>query len=191
MRKCLFVRIPIHIILLTQKNSCKSGFSAHSYFRSGDLLKQDADGFYYFGDRVGDTFRWKSENVATTEVAQAMGHYRGIQEANIYGALVPNHDGRAGMAAVVLKEGHSIDFKDLYQYLRKKLPKYAIPVFIRFVPSMEMTGTFKQQKVEFRNQGIDLSKIPESDPVFWLQGSTYVPFTVDEFAKVGAGKVKL
>jgi acyl-CoA synthetase (AMP-forming)/AMP-acid ligase II len=155
------------------------------------LLKQDADGFYYFGDRVGDTFRWKSENVATTEVAQVLGIYPGIQEANIYGALVPNHDGRAGMAAIVLKEGHTIDFGHLFEYLRKKLPKYAIPVFIRFVPSMEMTGTFKQQKVEFRKQGIDLSKIPESDPLFFLQGSTYIPFTVNEFAKVDTGKVKL
>ena len=155
------------------------------------MLKLDSDGFYYFGDRVGDTFRWKSENVATTEVAHALGVFPGVGEANIYGALVPNHDGRAGMAAIVLKEGHSINFAELYQYLRKKLPKYAIPVFIRFVPSMEMTGTFKQQKVEFRNQGIDLTKIPETDPVYWLQGDTYVPFTLEDFAKVDVGKVKL
>jgi acyl-CoA synthetase (AMP-forming)/AMP-acid ligase II len=129
------------------------------------LLKINAECFYYFGDRVGDTFRWKSENVATTEVSQALGVYPGVEEANIYGALVPNHDGRAGMAAIVMKSGHSIDFTHLYQYLRKKLPKYAIPIFIRFVPTMEITGTFKQQKVEFRNQGIDLTKIPETDPV--------------------------
>jgi acyl-CoA synthetase (AMP-forming)/AMP-acid ligase II len=155
------------------------------------LLKLDKDGFFYFGDRVGDTFRWKSENVATTEVAQVLGVYPGVGEANVYGALVPNHDGRAGMAAIVVKEGSSIDFSDLYQYLRKKLPKYAIPVFIRFVPAMEITGTFKQQKVEFRNQGIDLTKIPETDPVFYLKGDTYVPFTLEEFAKIDVGKVKL
>ncbi len=75
-----------------------------SYFRSGDLLKLNEDGFYYFGDRVGDTFRWKSENVATTEVAQALGLYPAIAEANVYGVLVPHHDGRAGMAAIVVKE---------------------------------------------------------------------------------------
>ncbi|GAN03847.1 acyl-CoA synthetase [Mucor ambiguus] len=162
-----------------------------NYFRSGDLLKLSSEGYFYFGDRVGDTFRWKSENVATTEVAQALGVYPGVGEANVYGALVPNHDGRAGMAAIVLKEGSTIDFKELYQYLRKKLPKYAIPVFIRFVPAMEITGTFKQQKVEFRNQGIDLAKIPETDPIYWLNGDTYVPFTKEDYGKVNVGKVKL
>ncbi|CEI89094.1 Putative Very-long-chain acyl-synthetase family protein [Rhizopus microsporus] len=151
----------------------------------------DKDGFYYFGDRVGDTFRWKSENVATTEVAQAIGVYPGIAEANVYGVTVPNHDGRAGMAALVLKEGVSLDFKELYQYLRQKLPKYAIPVFIRFVPAMDLTGTFKQQKVQFRNQGIDLTQIPESEPVYWLKEDTYVPFTLDDYAKIDVGKVKL
>ncbi|CAO3610190.1 unnamed protein product [Cunninghamella blakesleeana] len=160
-----------------------------SYFRSGDLLKLDADGFYYFGDRVGDTFRWKSENVATTEVAQAVGVYPGIAEANVYGASVPNHDGRAGMAAIVMQQGKELDFKDLYQYLRKKLPKYAIPVFIRFTPAMEITGTFKQQKVEFRNQGIDLSKI--TDKIFWLQGETYVPFSEADYQAINDGKVRL
>ncbi|KAG1454227.1 hypothetical protein G6F46_005321 [Rhizopus delemar] len=162
-----------------------------AYFRSGDLLKLDEDGFYYFGDRVGDTFRWKSENVATTEVAQALGLYPAIAEANVYGALVPHHDGRAGMAAIVVKEGVTIDFDDLYRYLRQKLPKYAIPVFIRFVPAMDLTGTFKQQKADFRNQGIDLSKIPESDPVYWLKKDTYVPFTLEDYAKIDVGKVKL
>ncbi|KAI7903994.1 uncharacterized protein BX663DRAFT_506016 [Cokeromyces recurvatus] len=161
------------------------------YFRSGDLLKLDPDGYYYFGDRVGDTFRWKSENVATTEVAQTLGIYPDIQEANVYGALIPHHDGRAGMAALVLKEGATLDFKNLYQYLRKRLPRYAIPLFIRFIPAMEITGTFKQQKVEFRNQGIDLTKIPETDSVFWLKGGTYVPFTLEDYAQLDVGKVKL
>lgn len=151
----------------------------------------DQDGFYYFGDRVGDTFRWKSENVATTEVAQVVGVYPGIAEANVYGTLVPHHDGRAGMAAIVLdKNTQQLDFQDFYQYLRRKLPRYAIPVFIRFVPAMELTGTFKQQKVEFRNQGIDLDKIP-GDPIFWLKGDTYVPFAKEDYAQLEAGKVKL
>ncbi|KAI8072892.1 hypothetical protein BC940DRAFT_291882 [Gongronella butleri] len=160
-----------------------------AYFRSGDLLKLDRDGFFYFGDRVGDTFRWKSENVATTEIAQALGVYPGVAEANIYGALVPNHDGRAGMAAIVLQPGAQIDFKDLYQYLKKKLPKYAIPVFIRYVPAMELTGTFKQQKVQFRNDGIEMDKI--EDPMFWLQGDTYVPFNKDDYQRIVDGKAKL
>ncbi|ORX59536.1 acetyl-CoA synthetase-like protein [Hesseltinella vesiculosa] len=160
-----------------------------AYFRSGDLLKLDQDGFYYFGDRVGDTFRWKSENVATTEVAQALGVYPGVAEANIYGALVPHHDGRAGMAALVRAANAAIDFKDLYQYLKRKLPKYAIPVFVRFVPAMELTGTFKQQKVHFRNEGIDMEKI--QDEIFWLQGETYVPFSKEDYQRIVEGKVKL
>ncbi|KAI8388047.1 uncharacterized protein BYT42DRAFT_611126 [Radiomyces spectabilis] len=162
-----------------------------AYFRSGDLLKLNADGFFFFGDRVGDTFRWKSENVATTEVAQAIGVYPGIAEANVYGALVPHHDGRAGMAAIVLQQGRTINFEDLYNYLRRKLPRYAIPVFIRFVPAMELTGTFKQQKVLFRNQGIDITKIPEDEAVFWLKKDTYVPFTKEDYQQLQAGNVKL
>ncbi|CDH52748.1 probable fat1-long-chain fatty acid transporter [Lichtheimia corymbifera JMRC:FSU:9682] len=160
-----------------------------AYFRSGDLLQMDRDGFYFFGDRVGDTFRWKSENVATTEVAHAVGLYPVLAEANVYGTLVPHHDGRAGMAAVVVKEGETLDFKDFYAYLKRKLPKYAIPLFIRFVPSMELTGTFKQQKVQFRNQGIDLDKI--DDPVFWLRGDTYVPFKREDYQSILDGKVSL
>ncbi|KAI8096747.1 uncharacterized protein BX664DRAFT_370392 [Halteromyces radiatus] len=162
-----------------------------AYFRSGDLLKLDADGFFYFGDRVGDTFRWKSENVATTEVAQAVGLYPGIAEANVYGALVPHHDGRVGVSAVNIQKGQKLDFKDLYQYLYRKLPKYAIPVFIRIVPAMELTGTFKQQKVQYRNQGIDLTKVPKDQPIYWLRGDTYVPFTMEDQQSIIDGKVKL
>ncbi|KAI7896403.1 uncharacterized protein EV154DRAFT_492130 [Mucor mucedo] len=176
----------------TNKKILKNVFEkGDAYFRSGDLLKLDSDGFYYFGDRLGDTFRWKSENVATTEVAHAFGDYPGIAETNIYGALVPNHDGRAGMAALVLHPDAKLEFAELYQHLRKNLPKYAIPLFIRILPSMVMTGTFKQQKVAYRNEGIDLTKVPETEPIFWLRGDTYVPFTLQDYARIDVGKVKL
>ncbi|KAI8338476.1 hypothetical protein BC941DRAFT_494154 [Chlamydoabsidia padenii] len=176
----------------TNKKILKNAFEKDdAYFRSGDLLKLDSDGFFYFGDRVGDTFRWKSENVATTEVAQAVGLYPGIMEANVYGALVPHHDGRVGVSAVTLQPGKELDFKDLYSYLSRKLPKYAIPVFIRIVPAMELTGTFKVQKVEYRNQGIDLEKVPKEHPMYWLRGDTYVPFTMDDLKSIDEGKIKL
>ncbi|KAI9269276.1 hypothetical protein BDA99DRAFT_504049 [Phascolomyces articulosus] len=162
-----------------------------AYFRSGDLLHMDQDGFFFFGDRVGDTFRWKSENVATTEVANALGLYPVFAEVNVYGTLVPHHDGRAGMAAVVIKEGETLDFKDLFNYLRRKLPRYAIPVFIRFVPAMEMTGTFKVTKKLFQEQGIDMKKVPETDPIYWLQGDNYVRYTPEDAARVDAGEVRL
>ncbi|KAI8976924.1 hypothetical protein BDB01DRAFT_801906 [Pilobolus umbonatus] len=161
------------------------------YFRSGDLMRMDRDGFYYFDDRVGDTFRWKSENVATTEVAQTIGLFPGILEANVYGVLVPGHDGRAGMAALVFKEGETIDFKELVAYLKKSLPKYAVPVFLRLVPNMDVTGTFKQQKVLFREQGIDLQKLPQDEKIYWLQGDNYVPFTKNEFGIIERGQAKL
>ncbi|KAI8147283.1 hypothetical protein BJV82DRAFT_648107 [Fennellomyces sp. T-0311] len=160
------------------------------YFRTGDLLKMNSDGMYFFLDRLGDTFRWHSENVATTEVSQAVAKYPAVAEANVYGVKVPGHVGRAGMVALILRPNTTIDFADFYKHLSKQLPKYAVPIFIRFVPSMNITGTFKQQKVAFRDQGIDA--IPEDQkPVYWLQNGTYVPFTTEDYARIANGKVKL
>ncbi|ORX45313.1 acetyl-CoA synthetase-like protein [Hesseltinella vesiculosa] len=162
------------------------------YYRTGDLLKMNSDGFIYFVDRIGDTFRWKSENVATTEVAHAISTFPGIQEANVYGTLVPNNDGRAGMAAVVLQgDLADFDFKGLAVHLKKHLPVYAVPLFLRVVPAMEITGTFKQQKVLFRNQGIDLSKVPSDQPVYWLSNNEYVPFRSEDHEAIVTGKAKL
>ncbi|KAI8147280.1 hypothetical protein BJV82DRAFT_700807 [Fennellomyces sp. T-0311] len=159
------------------------------YFRSGDLIILDKDGHYYFGDRLGDTFRWHAENVATTEVGQVVSEYPGIAEANIFGVKVPNHEGRAGMAAIVLQPNTSLDFADFHNYLSKRLPRYAVPIFLRFMPSLNKTQTFKQQKVELRDQGIDLTKVTEQ--IYWAQNKTYVPFGQQEYALVSRGKVKL
>ncbi|KAI8147282.1 hypothetical protein BJV82DRAFT_664529 [Fennellomyces sp. T-0311] len=161
-----------------------------SYFRSGDLLKMNSKGMYYFLDRLGDTFRWHAENVATTEVAQVVAKYPGVAEANVYGIKIPAHDGRAGMVALILKPDTNWDFADFYKHLAKSLPKYAVPLFIRFVPSMNLTGTMKQQKMVFRDQGID--KVPQDEqPIYWLQNKTYVPFTNEDYVRISAGKVKL
>ncbi|KAI7882824.1 acetyl-CoA synthetase-like protein [Lichtheimia hyalospora FSU 10163] len=161
-----------------------------AYFRSGDLIRYESTGYIYFNDRLGDTFRWHSENVATTEVSHVVGQYPGIAESNVYGVLVPHHDGRAGMAALVLKPGvDELDMDDFYSYLEKRLAKYAIPVFIRILPEMSSTGTFKQQKHGLREQGID--KVPEDQPLFWLRGKTFVPFGKEELASVQQRKAKL
>lgn len=93
-----------------------------------------------------------------------------------------------GMAALILRQGMQLDFDDFYNHLASQLPKYAIPVFLRFVPSMNMTGNFKQQKVAFRNEGID--KIPEDQAVYWLQDGRYIPFTKQDLARVQEGNVK-
>lgn len=164
----------------------------YSYYRSGDLLRLSQDGFIYFVDRVGDTFRWKSENVATTEVAHAVSTFNGIVEANVYGTLVPDHDGRASMAAICLSSHpDSFDFAGLATHLKRKLPAYAVPLFLRIVPSMESTGTFKHQKVNFRNQGIELDQIPAEQPVYWLRGDTYVRFDHQGLGAIKTGKAKL
>ena len=159
------------------------------YFRSGDLITLDRDGHYFFGDRLGDTFRWHAENVATTEVSQAVSEYPGIAEANIFGVKVPNHEGRAGMAAIVLQPNTSLNYQDFYKHLSQRLPRYAIPLFLRFTPSLSKTQTFKQQKVELRDQGIDPDKVTEQ--IYWAQNKTYVPFGQQEYGLVSRGKVKL
>ncbi|SPO25322.1 probable FAT1 - Long-chain fatty acid transporter [Ustilago trichophora] len=161
-----------------------------AWFRSGDLMSKDQDGFFYFGDRMGDTFRWRSENVSTTEVANALGQVVG--EANVYGVLVPQHDGRAGCAAIPSEYVQTIDWKLLAQTARKSLPKYAVPLFIRIVPTMEQTGTVKQQKVQLRNQGIDHNKCG-GDRLYWLppNADAYQPFLPEHYKSIEAGKVRL
>src|SRR5262249_28582826 len=117
-----------------------------SWFRTGDLMRQDKDGYFYFVDRIGDTFRWKGENVSTTEVAQAIAHYPGVAEANVYGVSVSKLDGRAGMAAITPSDG--FDLQGLRLYLQKELPPYARPIFVRIEPAIETTGTFKYRKID-------------------------------------------
>ena len=102
------------------------------YFRTGDLIRQDDQGYFYFVDRIGDTFRWKGENVSTNEVAEILSVFPGIKEANVYGVLVPGSDGRAGMAAIVAAD--DLDYAKFGLYVADKLPAYAIPNFLRILP---------------------------------------------------------
>ncbi|XP_054848486.1 long-chain fatty acid transport protein 5 [Eublepharis macularius] len=147
------------------------------YFNTGDLLRIDHEGFVYFQDRVGDTFRWKGENVATTEVEEILTTVKFIQEVNVYGVSVPGHEGRIGMAAIQLKEGLPFDGGELYRHAKEYLPKYAIPHFIRIQKALEVTGTFKHIKGQLVKEGFDLAAI--SDPLFFLDESEkcYVPLT--------------
>jgi fatty-acyl-CoA synthase len=115
-----------------------------AWFRSGDLMRRDAAGFFYFVDRIGDTFRWKGENVSTGEVAEAVCAWPQVREATVYGVEVPGHDGRAGMVALVT-EGE-IDLQGLRTHLKSRLPEYARPVFLRVMRELESTGTFKPRK---------------------------------------------
>ncbi len=143
------------------------------WFRSGDLLRKDSEGFVFFVDRIGDTFRWKGENVATTQVAEVMtlcdtlGGGAGSAQVNVYGVEIPNNEGRCGMAAIGVDGGHEkVDLEQLAKHVCGRLPAYARPYFLRFVPVMDMTGTFKYKKVELRNEGFNPAACGWS-VIFW------------------------
>ena len=136
-----------------------------AWFRSGDLMKRDAGGYFYFIDRIGDTFRWKGENVATSQVSEAITVYPGIADCTVYGVQVPNTDGRAGMAAIVLDEGAEFDLPTFRDHLGLTLPDYARPLFVRIRQSLDLTGTFKQRKVDMVKEGCDPDII--TDPIWF------------------------
>lgn len=123
------------------------------WIRTGDLMRKDEKGFFYFVDRIGDTFRWKGENVATSEVSAAICAFAGVKHANVYGVSIPGKDGRAGMAAVVAD--HPLDLAALRRHFVERLPSYARPVFLRFCGEVEVTGTFKYSKSDLVQQGYD------------------------------------
>ena len=124
-----------------------------AWFRTGDLMRRDRRGYFYFVDRIGDTFRWKGENVATAEVAEIACRFPGVREATVYGVAIPDHDGRAGMAAIVADDG--LDLAALRAHLNSSLPDYARPRFLRILREIEMTMTFKPKKADLVAQGFD------------------------------------
>jgi fatty-acyl-CoA synthase len=160
-----------------------------AWMRSGDLMRKDARGFFYFVDRVGDTFRWKGENVATAEVAQAIAAFPGVLDVNVYGVEIPGRDGRAGMAAVVAGEGFDLD--GLYSHLAAQLPAYARPLFLRLSQGLEITETFKHRKRELAADGFDPRGI--ADPVFFgsSERSIYAALDLALYEKILAGAVSL
>jgi acyl-CoA synthetase (AMP-forming)/AMP-acid ligase II len=178
-----------------------------AYFRSGDLVRSDNEGRWFFVDRLGDTFRWKAENVSTAEVADVLGQHEAVQEANVFGVEVPHHDGRAGCAAIVMEptKSSSTDklplpqdavLKSLAQHLEKKLPPFAVPVWLRVTRVMHTTGTNKQQKHLFQKDGIDVDAVEgQGDALFWLCGkgndARYERFTRRDMEKVLGGGVNL
>ncbi|MDG1825353.1 MAG: long-chain-acyl-CoA synthetase [Henriciella sp.] len=159
------------------------------WFRTGDLMKKDALGYVYFVDRIGDTFRWKGENVSTNEVAEFVAQAPGISTANVYGVEVPGTDGRAGMAAITTKG--DVDYDGLYDWLAERLPKYAIPLFIRVQKEAETTGTFKYRKVELVKEGFDPDQVG-GEPIWYFDPDSkkYEPLTADAYATLKSGALK-
>ncbi|KAL2258042.1 hypothetical protein VTK26DRAFT_8788 [Humicola hyalothermophila] len=165
-----------------------------AWFRSGDMVRWDSNGCIYFNDRIGDTFRWKSENVSTAEVAETLGLHPAVLEANVYGVRLPNHDGRAGCVAIVLDAPAANEalLADLAAHAVRRLPRYAVPLFLRLRKEVAMgnTGTNKLQKNTLRDQGVDPSRV-EGDALFWLKEGKYVPFTPKDWKALEQGVVKL
>lgn len=135
------------------------------WFNSGDLVRRQGWWHIQFVDRLGDTFRWKGENVATSEVEGVLGQLPWIEHAAVYGVKVQGADGRAGMAAITLKEGCDFDPEGLLKHLQTSLPAYAVPLFVRLTPATETTGTFKYQKVGLKKEAYDTSLV--KDPIFF------------------------
>jgi len=154
------------------------------YFNFGDLLALDKDYFVYFKDRVGDTFRWKGENVATYEVSNILTQMECVHDANVYGVEIPGSEGRAGMVAIHLEDNVQLSpgvLQDIFHHCQESLPSYARPVFLRFPTEVAITTTMKQQKTNLRKEGFDPESI--SDPLFYYdqQRKTYSPLTVESY----------
>ena len=144
------------------------------WFRTGDLMKQDSEGYVYFIDRIGDTYRWKGENVSTAEVEQRLADAPGVQEVIAYGVPVPGHEGKAGMVALVM-DGKFAP-RSFADWVDQELPVYARPAFVRLIRSADTTGTFKYKKTDLMADGFDPDKI---EGVLYVRGGKngYAKFT--------------
>jgi fatty-acyl-CoA synthase len=174
----------------TERKILRGVFEAgDAWFRTGDLMRRDADGYFYFVDRIGDTYRWKGENVSTTEVAQTICGFAGIEDANVYGVPVPGHEGRAGMAAIVCNP--SIDLKALRSYLAARLADYARPLFLRIVGAIDVTATFKQRKLALVKEGFDPACV--SDPLYVDDPDrrAFVPIDDALYRRIVTGQTRL
>ncbi len=157
-----------------------------AWFRTGDLMRRDAAGFFYFVDRLGDTFRWKGENVSTTQVAEAIGACPGVTGAVVYGVVVPGTEGRAGMAAITTTA--DFDLADLHDTVRNSLPAYARPLFLRHCDTLQTTGTFKPIKATLVAQGFAPDgAVYVDDPA----AQAYRPLDAATYAAIAGGSIRL
>uniref|UniRef100_A0AAX7TJS3 Very long-chain fatty acid transport protein n=1 Tax=Astatotilapia calliptera TaxID=8154 RepID=A0AAX7TJS3_ASTCA len=169
------------------RNVFKMGDSAYI---SGDILVMDDYGYMYFMDRSGDTFRWRGENVSTTEVEGVLSKLLGHTDVAVYGVSVPGVEGKAGMAAIA-QEGNQLDLDAFLIGVQKALPSYAHPVFLRFMPSVDTTGTFKIQKTRLQKEGYKPQN--SSEKIYFLNSRAghYQPVTDELYDAINEGKVSL
>jgi len=176
----------------TEKKILRDVFEkGDTWFRTGDLLRCDAKGYFYFIDRIGDTFRWKGENVSTQEVAEALGVFPGVEIVNVYGVDVAGADGRAGMAALVVSDPKAFDGVAFYRLVADSLPSYAAPVFVRLQTDAEVTGTFKLRKVDLQKEGYDPESVKDALFVRDDAAAEYVALTPERLAAVRAGELRV
>jgi fatty-acyl-CoA synthase len=159
-----------------------------AWFRSGDLMRKDSAGFFYFVDRIGDTFRWKGENVSTAEVAAVIAACPGVVEAIVYGVEIPATEGRAGMAAVVC--GAAFELAAFERHLCERLPEYARPVFLRLPSAIEVTSTFKPMKQDLARDGYDPTATSDSIYVYDRANGAFVKIDAALFEEIQAGHVR-
>ena len=178
----------------TEKKIVRSALeNDDAWFNSGDLMRTVDVGFtlgyphYQFVDRVGDTFRWKSENVSTNEVGEIINGFDQIKFCNVYGVEIPGTDGRAGMAAVTLQDGVSeLDVDAFSTFLRSELPAYAVPLFVRIQPDIDLTGTFKMVKGDLRKQAYDIRSFDDTVYALLPGSDRYAPFDLGLLGKIEA-----
>jgi fatty-acyl-CoA synthase len=174
----------------TEKKILRNVFQpGDAYWSSGDLLRYDEDGYFFFVDRIGDTFRWKGENVSTSEVAEIVHTLDGVEEANVYGVPVPGHEGKAGMVALV--PGAAFDLDRLHAHVHARLAYFARPLFLRLQKAIDATSTFKQKKLDLVREGFDPAAI--ADPLFFddVEAGRYVPLDVSLREEILSGRRRL
>ena len=160
-----------------------------AWVRTGDLMRKDERGFFYFVDRIGDTFRWKGENVATSEVSQVIGTFPGVTHSNVYGVSIPNTEGRAGMAALVIES--DLDLPTLRKHLASRLPVYARPTFLRILDEIQVTGTFKYSRTDLVRQAYDPVAI--TDTIYFDNPESQSFMRLDKalYDRIQAGQIRL
>ncbi|KAB0797360.1 hypothetical protein PPYR_08354 [Photinus pyralis] len=166
-------------------NVFKKGESA---FLSGDIITSDEFGYLFFKDRTGDTFRWKGENVSTSEVEAVMSNVTAYRDVVVYGVQIQGQEGRAGMAAILDPE-HTLDINKLPNEISHVLPTYARPIFVRILGKMDMTGTFKLKKNDLQIQGFDPTAT--SDSIYYLNNGQYTLLNKESYEDINRGKIRL
>jgi solute carrier family 27 fatty acid transporter 1/4 len=159
------------------------------YFMTGDILEMDEYGYMYFRDRTGDTFRWRGENVSTSEVEAIISNVVHLNDAVVYGVEIPGTEGRAGMAAIVDTDGR-VNLKQLNADLQHRLPAYARPIFLRMLDKLDVTGTFKLKKLDYKKEGFNPAVI--KDRMFYLdpQSSEYKPLDQMAYDSIVSGRIR-